>query len=172
MKRATFFSVILLVAMLCPVCSNAEIYRWVDEEGVVHFSDDINAVPLKYRPERVSDKPDAKKKQFNLGQENWGSMTDPEKAEYLRRLREKKEAEEDREMARYPEHVKTLIRGHKLEVGMTKGMVLLSWGSPTHVSPPGTGTQNVQEKWTYVTVDPVRRVSMYFENDILTRWEE
>src|SRR5512139_1403720 len=108
MKRATFFCVIVLAAMLYPLGSNAEIYRWVDEEGVVHFADDINAVPLKYRPERVSDKPDPKKKEFNLGQEDWGSMTDVEKAEYLRRLREKKEAEEGREMARYPEHVKTL----------------------------------------------------------------
>ncbi len=172
MKRVTFFCVALLVAMLYPLGSNAEIYRWVDEEGVVHFADDINAVPLKYRPERVSDRPDPKKKEFNLGEENWGSMTDVEKAEYLRRLREKKEAEEDREMARYPEHVKTLIRDHRLEVGMTKGMVLLSWGSPTRVSPLGTGTQNVREKWTYVTVEPVRRVFMYFENGILTRWEE
>jgi len=170
MKRATFFSVILLAAVLCPVCSNAEIYRWVDEEGVVHFSDDINAVPLKYRPERVSDKPDPKKREFTLGQENWGSMTDVEKAEYLRRLKEKREAEEGREMARYPEHVRALIRDHKLEVGMTKEMVLLSWGSPTDVSPPGT--KNVQEKWTYVTVEPVRRVYMFFENDVLTRWEE
>ncbi len=28
----------------------AEVYKWVDEGGVVHFTDDISQVPEKYRP--------------------------------------------------------------------------------------------------------------------------
>jgi len=30
--------------------SFAEVYKWVDEKGVVHFTDDITQIPEKYRP--------------------------------------------------------------------------------------------------------------------------
>ena len=32
-------STVLLLVMLFPVCSIAEIYKWVDEEGVIHFTE-------------------------------------------------------------------------------------------------------------------------------------
>ena len=31
--------------------SFAEVYKWVDEKGVVHFTDDIIQIPEKYRPQ-------------------------------------------------------------------------------------------------------------------------
>ena len=35
-------------ALLAPPAS-ADIYRWEDESGVVHFTDDLSAIPAKYR---------------------------------------------------------------------------------------------------------------------------
>ena len=162
-------STVLLLVMLFPVCSIAEIYKWVDEEGVIHFTDDIDEVPLNYRPEIMSTKPSLKKPKISSGQKDWSSMTHEEKVEYLRRLREKK-AEEDRKIAGYPEHIQQLVRDHKLKVGMTKEMVLLSWGNPVDIRPQSP--KNVQEKWIYSTSRSDKSAYAYFENDILTGWEE
>jgi hypothetical protein len=41
---------ILIGLILCSVISAAqEVYRWVDEKGTVHFTDDLGQVPEKYR---------------------------------------------------------------------------------------------------------------------------
>jgi hypothetical protein len=162
-------STALLVVMLFPVCSIAKIYKWVDEEGVIHFTNNIDEVPLKYRPELILTEPSLKKPETSLGQKDWRSMTHEEKVEYLRRLREKK-AEEDRKITAYPEHIQQLVRDHKLEVGMTKEMVLLSWGNPVDIRPQST--KDVREKWIYSTSRSDKSAYAYFENDILTGWEE
>jgi len=162
-------STALLLVMLFPVCSIAKIYKWVDEEGAIHFTNDIDEVPLKYRPEIISTKPSLKKPEVSSGQKDWSSMTHEEKVEYLRRLKEKK-AEEDRKIAGYPEHIQQLVRDRKLKVGMTKEMVLLSWGNPVDIRPQSP--KNVQEKWIYSTSRSDKSAYAYFKNDILTGWEE
>lgn len=41
---------ILIGLIFCSVISAAqEVYRWVDEKGTVHFTDDLSQVPEKYR---------------------------------------------------------------------------------------------------------------------------
>jgi len=159
----------LLLVMLFPLCSFGEVYKWVDEEGVIHFVDDIDEVPLKYRPEIISTKPNLKKPEISSSQKDWSSMTYEEKVEYVRRLKEKK-IEEDRKIAGYPEDIQTLVRDHKLKVGMTKEMVLLAWGNPIDIRPPGS--KNVQEVWIYSTSRTDKHSYVYFKNDILTGWEE
>jgi chromosome segregation ATPase len=42
---------IILFAFFISESSFAEVYKWVDEKGVVYFTDDITLVPEKYRPE-------------------------------------------------------------------------------------------------------------------------
>ncbi|HMK76113.1 MAG TPA: DUF4124 domain-containing protein [Thermodesulfobacteriota bacterium] len=42
--------VTILSTFLISQLSFAEIYKWVDEKGVVHFTDDMTQVPEKYRP--------------------------------------------------------------------------------------------------------------------------
>ena len=42
-------TVIMLVFLLISQLSHAEIYKWVDEEGIVHFADDPATIPEKYR---------------------------------------------------------------------------------------------------------------------------
>ncbi len=46
MKR---FLVAILSTFFISQLSFAEIYKWVDEKGVVHFTDDMTQVPEKYR---------------------------------------------------------------------------------------------------------------------------
>ncbi len=45
MKLAFITLLLLINASL----SAAEVYKWVDEQGIVHFSDDITRVPERYR---------------------------------------------------------------------------------------------------------------------------
>lgn len=162
-------SVTLLSVSLVPADSIAEIYRWVDEEGIIHFADDIADVPLKYRPEIISTKPGLKKPETSSRQKDWNVMTQEEKVEYLRRLREKK-SEDDRKIAGYPEHIQQLIRDRRLEVGMTKEMVLLSWGNPVDIRP--RSPKNLREIWIYSTSGSNKDAYAYFLNDILTEWKE
>jgi len=46
---------LLLAAALALACTaqGAEIYRWVDEQGVVHFSDDPSRIPPQAKPEKA-----------------------------------------------------------------------------------------------------------------------
>jgi hypothetical protein len=43
-----FLGFLACSAFLAPPAS-ADIYRWEDESGVVHFTDDLSAIPAKYR---------------------------------------------------------------------------------------------------------------------------
>jgi hypothetical protein len=47
MKRIPF---IILFTFLISQISFAQVYKWIDEKGVTHFTDDITQVPEKYRP--------------------------------------------------------------------------------------------------------------------------
>ena len=46
MKRISI--IILFILFISGICF-AEVYRWVDEKGAVHFTDDITQVPERYR---------------------------------------------------------------------------------------------------------------------------
>lgn len=47
---------IILLTVLVP-SSYAEMYKWVDEKGTVHFTDDLSSIPEKYRPDAETRKP-------------------------------------------------------------------------------------------------------------------
>jgi predicted nucleic acid-binding Zn-ribbon protein len=47
MKRVLF---IALFTFLIFQIAFAQVYKWIDEKGVTHFTDDITQVPEKYRP--------------------------------------------------------------------------------------------------------------------------
>jgi len=48
-----FFLLTILIALALP--ASAEMYKWVDEKGTVHFTDDISSIPEKYR-EKVEER--------------------------------------------------------------------------------------------------------------------
>jgi len=47
MKKIIFVILFLCITEL----AFGEVYKWVDEKGVVHFTDDIMQIPEKYRPQ-------------------------------------------------------------------------------------------------------------------------
>ena len=47
MKRILF---VILFIVFVSGFSFAEVYKWVDDRGAVHFTDDVTQVPEKYRP--------------------------------------------------------------------------------------------------------------------------
>jgi hypothetical protein len=49
MIRVTVLVVAAILLLGRPAPSEAQIYRWVDDQGVPHFSDGIDSVPEKYR---------------------------------------------------------------------------------------------------------------------------
>ena len=46
MKRIAV--IILFILFISEICF-AEVYRWMDEKGAIHFTDDITQVPERYR---------------------------------------------------------------------------------------------------------------------------
>lgn len=63
--KGLFMKRILLIILLILFFSDfsfAQVYRWVDDKGAVHFTDDITQVPEKYRPkaERMGGLPGGK----------------------------------------------------------------------------------------------------------------
>jgi len=47
--RVLILSIVILNLFISP--AYGEMYKWVDEKGVLHFSDDLSKVPEKYRPD-------------------------------------------------------------------------------------------------------------------------
>ncbi len=54
MKAITLL-IILLVVLVSP--GYGEMYKWVDEKGTVHFTDDLSSIPEKYRQDAETRKP-------------------------------------------------------------------------------------------------------------------
>jgi archaellum component FlaC len=110
MKTLAF---ILLLFLLIASPSHAQVYKWVDEKGIVHFTDDITQIPEKYRrtieerevteekvETREEDEAPQKKKQavtntykdrLGRGEEYWKSRVE-ESRRKLESLHEKVEA--------------------------------------------------------------------------------
>jgi hypothetical protein len=42
------FSIFMGLILCCSLAFGQEVYRWVDEKGTVHFTDDLGQVPEKY----------------------------------------------------------------------------------------------------------------------------
>lgn len=49
MNKIRAFSLLLVVALFVPNLSNSEMYKWIDQDGAAHFTDDITNVPDEYR---------------------------------------------------------------------------------------------------------------------------
>ncbi len=52
--RYVFLLVILLLIAVSP--AYGEMYKWVDEKGTIHFTDDLSKIPEKYQPDVQSQK--------------------------------------------------------------------------------------------------------------------
>ena len=48
------FSMVILLCgliLMTPYLSSEEVYRWTDEKGTIHFTDDVSKIPEKFRRE-------------------------------------------------------------------------------------------------------------------------
>ena len=53
MRRTAWLLVALFLVLRWPAPADAQIYRWVDDNGVPHFADGIDSVPDRYRSKAV-----------------------------------------------------------------------------------------------------------------------
>jgi clan AA aspartic protease (TIGR02281 family) len=53
--RSFLFFIIMMVVFI--PASYGEMYKWVDEKGTVHFTDDLSSIPEKYRQDAETRKP-------------------------------------------------------------------------------------------------------------------
>lgn len=45
------FRVIIILGLICPMVGAAEIYKYIDNKGVTHFTDRFESIPVEYRPQ-------------------------------------------------------------------------------------------------------------------------
>lgn len=81
---------IIILSLYFNVESFSEVYKWIDEEGVIHFSDDLTPIPEKYRSkiekmgfsyeegkkEELTEKRVNEKDQLGRGEEYWRSRVE------------------------------------------------------------------------------------------------
>jgi clan AA aspartic protease (TIGR02281 family) len=84
--RFIILTFILLAVMVPP--SYGEMYKWVDEKGTVHFTDDLSKIPEKYRSDAETRKstieiltPEAKDKSISLPPPKTEKTSEPAGAE-------------------------------------------------------------------------------------------
>lgn len=103
-----------------------------------------------------------------------GNLLETE-ASYQERIREqKREAREKAEKRRaeekllsvFPAKIRKDIQNHKIWLGMTAEMAKLSWGKPEQIN-RDVGPWGVHEQWVYGNDQ-----YLYFENDVLTSWQD
>jgi len=63
------------------------------------------------------------------------------------------------------------ILAGQITMGMTKEQVLASWGQPRDVH-KSIGPWGVHEQWIYGTGIYYRQLYLYFEDGILTAWQD
>lgn len=49
MNRFLFLVLLISILLAAYAGTEAQVYRWVDEKGVIHFTDDLSQVPERYR---------------------------------------------------------------------------------------------------------------------------
>jgi len=54
--RGKVYLAVLAVILIVPFVARAEVYKWIDEKGNIHFTDDPSKIPEKYRTDAESRK--------------------------------------------------------------------------------------------------------------------
>lgn len=72
---------------------------------------------------------------------------------------------------KYSNSIWNLIKKEKIQLGMTKNQVRLSWGDPTDINSYG-GSWGIMEQWIYGDVLNGGAVYLYFDNGKLESWQD
>ncbi len=112
---------VLLFFNLHPVIAFAEFYKYVDENGEIHFVDDINKIPERYRYDL--DKYQEKYDDLPLAEKAQKLAEDRQRYEELKAKETAEEAERQRELARQELlkrlETKVTINGNQILVPVT-----------------------------------------------------
>ena len=76
--RRFIFLVFILFLFFFSQAGGQEIYRWTDEKGTLHFSDDLTLVPEKYRDQFTQKKPPKESSPPEASQEGEGIKAEPQ----------------------------------------------------------------------------------------------
>lgn len=50
MKKTVLLAALTIGLLTIPFLAHSELYKWIDDKGDVHFTDDYSSIPEKYRP--------------------------------------------------------------------------------------------------------------------------
>jgi len=50
MQKIILIAALIIGLLTIPFLAHAEFYKWIDDKGEVHFTDDYSKIPEKYRP--------------------------------------------------------------------------------------------------------------------------
>jgi len=108
MKTAKISRIIVLaifLAFLAPQSVRAEIYKWIDEKGTVHFTEDPSTIPEKYRDQTRSRKteedymsPEEKARAKRLDERKTKERMGQSQQEYERALKEEKRGKAEKDL--------------------------------------------------------------------------
>lgn len=70
----------------------------------------------------------------------------------------------------WPENIKNAVAEHKIVLGMTKEQVIMAWDEPDDINKTVT-TQGTREQWVYGDWSRSKPKFLYFDNGILTGWQ-
>jgi len=79
--------------------------------------------------------------------------------------KKRKKAEREAVINRQPKDIQELMRRRKVQIGMTKEQVTLSWGKPERINRT-VGKWGESEQWVYGDT------YLYFEKDIMTSFQD
>ena len=56
-KAISIAALIIIALLMTPFSVSAQVYKWIDDKGDVHFTDDYSSIPEKYRPVTETQRP-------------------------------------------------------------------------------------------------------------------
>jgi len=108
--------------------------------------------------------------EVHVGFTNYGTPTKPRVATFLFTVLYP--AYFKREHPTWTDATCTLVAAESLALGMTAEMALASWGKPSDIN-RSVGSWGVNEQWVYrALIAPYSTRYIYFENGVLTSWQE
>jgi hypothetical protein len=98
MRKTVFIAVLTIGFFVIPFLIHAEVYKWIDEKGTIHFTDDYGNVPSSYREQlkveiredNQKEKPSSEPQRIVLGSKEERDKTDlyrPEREWWKERAR-------------------------------------------------------------------------------------
>lgn len=94
--------------------------------------------------------------------------------ETIRTQTQKEHAEARRkrmEKMNLPENIENAVAEHKIILGMTKEQVIMAWGEPDDTNRT-VNAQGTREQWIYGDWSRSKPTFLYFNNGILTGWQD